>query len=280
MTSAQPRPVAPLAPSFTRREAGITALAWGVIALVAMGLRTAAKRLSGHQLTLLDTVADLALLATWAAVTPLVLRSAVRWPVRGPRAVRHAAIHLALGTGFVVVTNLLIRIPELWTRGVAAAAVDTMLGIATYYPTAIISYCVMVAIGQSVFASPPAPDEPPPALREDLGDPSKLVLREWNRVHFIELDDIEWIEADNNHVIVHGTSRTYKSRERISDVEARLDPRRFVRVHRSALIQISRIREVQPLLRGDQAVIMQSGKVVRVARSRRRMLEDALGVPI
>lgn len=265
-----------MTPSFTRREAGLTSAAWGVIAVAAMVLRAAARRLSGHQLLMIDAAVDLVLLAIWAGATPFVLRSAARWPVAGARAFRHAATHLAAGTGFVVLTNILIRVPQVWTRGVTAAALDTLLGIATYYPTAIVSYGVMVAIGQRLFDRVA---EVPPSISPDAED-DRLVVRQWNRVHFVELEDVEWIEADNNHVVVHAASRVYKTRERLGDVETRLDSRRFVRVHRSALVQISKIREAQPLTRGDHVVILHSGTVVRVARSRRRALEDALGTPL
>jgi two-component system, LytTR family, response regulator len=99
-------------------------------------------------------------------------------------------------------------------------------------------------------------------------------------VHFVALDDIEWIEATNNYVVVHAVARTYKGRERISDVEARLDARRFVRVHRSAIVRVAKIREVQPLMPGDRAIVLRSGAVARVPRGRRQALSSVLGVSI
>jgi hypothetical protein len=262
------------------RELAVTMVAWAVVGGAASVLRAVASTLAGRP-AFASTPVDAALISLWACVTPLVLRSARRFPVRGPSATRNAMLHLAMGGAFVVATNVVIRLPILAEHGGAVFARNLGLGLATFFPTAIISYGVLVAIGHRVFATPVALDSPihaPVSEPEPAAPADRLVIREWNRVHFIDLDTIEWIEADNNHVVVHAHERTYKGRERLSDVESRLDGLGFLRVHRSALVRIARIREVQPLVRGDQAVILHSGKVVRVARSRRQALADALGV--
>lgn len=248
---------------------------WTVIAFAAMALRLLDRIVSGNVISLGWITADVWLVALWAVATPFILRSAKRLPVRAPCIAAHAGIHLVLGSGFVIFANVAIRLPLLLHGGVRGLFVDTMLGIARYYPGAMICYGVIVAIGHRLFAESVAGDE-----RSVEADDTRLVVREWNRVHFVALDDIDWIEAANNHVVVHTAARVFKGRERISDVEARLDARRFVRVHRSAIVHLPKIREVQPLTRGDHAVVLRSGKVVRVARSRRQALEQALGTPL
>ena len=105
-------------------------------------------------------------------------------------------------------------------------------------------------------------------------------MREWNRVHLVRPSDIDWIEAEDNYVVVHAAGRRYRGRDRLGDVEARLDPRCFVRIHRSLIVHVAKIREVQPLTHGDHAVILRDGKVLRVARSRRQALAQALGVEL
>jgi len=107
-----------------------------------------------------------------------------------------------------------------------------------------------------------------------------IAVRQWNRVHFVRVEDIDFVEAEDNYVVVHAASRTYKGRDRISDVESQLDARRFVRIHRSTIVHLAKIREVQPLTHGDHAVILRDGKVLRVARSRRPALELALGLEL
>jgi two-component system LytT family response regulator len=93
-------------------------------------------------------------------------------------------------------------------------------------------------------------------------------------------EEIQWIEADDNYVVVHLGARTYKGRGRIGDLEAQLDTAHFVSVHRSAIVHVASIREVQPLSKGDLALVLHDRKVLRVARGRRAALEAALGIPL
>ena len=261
-----------------QREFAATVIVWVTVGLVAAALRMLARRAVGGAPTIADAFMDVWMIGLWATATPFILRSARRFPVRSPRPVVHAIVHGAMEDVFVVATNMLIRLPLLHI-GLSALVTSAMLGVATYYPTAIISYGVIVAIGRRLFVSTGA-DATPSSPDSGESDEARLVIREWNRVHLIALDDIEWIEAANNHVVVHAAARTYKGRERISDVEARLDERRFVRVHRSAIVHLEKIREVQPLARGDHAIVLKSGCVVRVARTRKQILESALGVAL
>ena len=105
----------------------------------------------------------------------------------------------------------------------------------------------------------------------------RIAVREWNREHLVRAADIAWIESDDNYVIVQVAGRVLKGRGRISELETRLDPTRFVRIHRSAIVSRERIREVRALAKGDLAVLMDDGKMLRVARTRRAVLEGLLG---
>ena len=125
--------------------------------------------------------------------------------------------------------------------------------------------------------SEPRPESPSAAVAALDGH---ITVRQWNRVHLVRVEDIDFVEAEDNYVVVHAASRTYKGRDRISDVESQLDARRFVRIHRSTIVHLAKIREVQPLTHGDHAVILRNGKVLRVARSRRQALGQALGVEL
>src|SRR5215475_9470304 len=118
------------------REIAATVAAWFLIAGVASVLRVVASTVSGRASTLATATMDFGIIALWAAATPVVLRSA-RWlPVRDARAVRNAAAHLVIGTTFVVIANVLIRLPSLHDRGWTALASSTALGLAMYYPAA------------------------------------------------------------------------------------------------------------------------------------------------
>src|SRR5262245_22989490 len=134
------------------RELGATVLAWLLVAGVASVLRVIANTIEGRAATLATATVDVGVIALWALATPFVLRSARRFPVRAPRAAANAALHLALGTTFIVVTNIVIRLPILAERGVVALMTSTALGLAMYFPAAIVSYGVLVALGHRLFA--------------------------------------------------------------------------------------------------------------------------------
>ncbi len=79
----------------------------------------------------------------------------------------------------------------------------------------------------------------------------RIAVRQNGRVLFIMLDEIDWIEAADNYVCIHCGPDTHVLRETMSAVEARLGPAHFVRIHRSAIVNIDRIKELQPWFRGD-----------------------------
>ena len=260
--------------------------AWTIVAVAAAVQAVALVRLDGRADTIRAVVGRVSIIPLWAIATPFILRSARRFPVVRAREVVPAslALHLALGSLFIVFTNAAIRIPIAFGDGGLGAFVwSTMQGVAEYYPPAMVVYGVIVAIGHFVFRAPVAASaeisEPSPSTAVVAGD-GHLTVRQWNRVHLVRVEDIDFVEAEDNYVVVHAASRTYKGRDRISDVESQLDSRRFVRIHRSTIVHVAKIREVQPLTHGDHAVVLRDGKVLRVARSRRQALEAALGVEL
>jgi two-component system LytT family response regulator len=79
-------------------------------------------------------------------------------------------------------------------------------------------------------------------------------------------------------VEIHAGGVAHLHREPLRDLEARLDPRRFVRIHRSAIVRIDRIRQLQSLPSGDAAVVLRDGTELRVSRARRDAIRAVLGV--
>jgi len=110
------------------------------------------------------------------------------------------------------------------------------------------------------------------------GPPRTLLLKDGARTMFLREDEIDWIEAQDYYVEIHAGGIAHLHREPLRDLEARLDPRRFVRIHRSAIVQIDRIRQLQSLPSGDAAVILRDGTELRVSRSRRDAIRALLGV--
>jgi two-component system LytT family response regulator len=105
----------------------------------------------------------------------------------------------------------------------------------------------------------------------------RLVLKTNGRIFFLETEEVDWIGADGNYVSVHSGEKSYLLRDTISSLDAQLDPKKFLRIHRSAIVKIDRIQELQPLFHGDYRVIMRNGTELTLSRNYREKLQDALG---
>jgi len=106
---------------------------------------------------------------------------------------------------------------------------------------------------------------------------SRIVIREGTRTVVIEVDDIEYVEAEDYCIAILAGGRSHLVRETLASFAAQLDPRRFVRVHRSAVVNIDHAVMVRALPSGRIELELKSGKTLPVSRSRARALQDALG---
>ena len=107
-----------------------------------------------------------------------------------------------------------------------------------------------------------------------------LALKIDGRVHLIDPETIDWVEADDDHVVVHCGERLWRTRETLRHVAARLDPSRFVRIHRSTIVRLGAVRELQPWFHGDYVAILHSGAKLRLSRSFRDPVAATLGRPL
>jgi LytTr DNA-binding domain-containing protein len=103
----------------------------------------------------------------------------------------------------------------------------------------------------------------------------RLLVGENGRSFFVRTGDVEWIEAAKNYVRLHVNGRTHTLRTTLSDLERRLDPAHFRRVSRSALVNVDRVRELQPWFHGDAVIILQSGSRLPLSRRYRDNLVGA-----
>jgi two-component system LytT family response regulator len=101
----------------------------------------------------------------------------------------------------------------------------------------------------------------------------RFMVRSAGRVVFLKADEIDWIEAADYYARLHVGGHSYLLRESMNDLEAALDPDVFVRIHRSAIVNLDRVREMRSLFRGEQMVILSDGTQLRMSRSRREELE-------
>jgi len=129
-------------------------------------------------------------------------------------------------------------------------------------------------------ARPALPDERILRLFESLAGarnaPDRIAVRDNGRVIFLKLSEIDWIEAADNYVCLHCGRDTHVLRETMNELEARLDPARFIRVHRSAIVNLDCIRELQPWFRGDYKVMLLDGTELTLTKNHREKLESRL----
>jgi two-component system LytT family response regulator len=101
-------------------------------------------------------------------------------------------------------------------------------------------------------------------------------VRLGTRTAFVRLDDVDWIEAADYYARLHVGGASHLLRETMDELEARLDPRRFVRVHRSAIVRVDRVRELRAVAAGRHEVVLRDGTRLPLSRSRRERVERAL----
>jgi len=104
----------------------------------------------------------------------------------------------------------------------------------------------------------------------------RLVVKAAGRVVFLDVDEIEWIEAAANYVRLQTADHSYLMREAISRIASRLDPLQFVRIHRSTIVNVRKIKELQPSSHGDYMVILANGKELSCSRGYRARLRELI----
>lgn len=119
-----------------------------------------------------------------------------------------------------------------------------------------------------------ATGEAAPALRELLGmlrseerREQRFLIRSGHRMYFVLASDIDWADAAGNYVRLHAQGRAHLHRDTMKALETRLDPERFVRIHRSAIVNIDRIAQIEPYVHGEYVVTMRDGTRLTSSRA-------------
>ena len=119
------------------------------------------------------------------------------------------------------------------------------------------------------------------ALLEELKPASRghdrLVFKVNGRVVFVRVDTVDWIEADGNYLRVHAGQDSHYVRETLTGIEAQLPSEQFLRISRSTIVNLDRVKELQPLFYGDYAVVLHNGSRLNMSRNYRDRLEAVLG---
>lgn len=117
-----------------------------------------------------------------------------------------------------------------------------------------------------------------PAPEENVQAPlERLIAKKRGTEFVIKVDDIEWIEASGNYANLHHKDGVFPVRASMSELEARLDKARFARVHRSYIVHLDRVGEIEPTKSGDYLIHMRDGSTIRFSRRYRSRLKGRLG---
>jgi two-component system LytT family response regulator len=123
--------------------------------------------------------------------------------------------------------------------------------------------------GRQTSAAAPAPPAPPQHL-------TRLLIKTAGRVFFLKADEIDWIGAEDYYVKLHVGRKSHLLRETMGELESRLDPQKFLRIHRSTIVNVERIKELHQLFNGDYSVVLHDGTELKLSRSRREQMQSLL----
>jgi two-component system LytT family response regulator len=108
----------------------------------------------------------------------------------------------------------------------------------------------------------------------------RLVIKAGGRISFLSTNEINWIEADDKYVHLHTDKANPMVRQTLSAMEAQLDPKKFRRIHRSAIVNVERIKELQPLFNGEHSIVLENGTKLTLSRNYKDKLFEFLGKPL
>lgn len=105
---------------------------------------------------------------------------------------------------------------------------------------------------------------------------SRILIRARGRMTVLHTNEIDWAQAADNYVELHAGARSYLVRQTVQEFAEQMDPLKFARVHRSAIVNLERVRELVPHIHGEATLVLVNGATVRVSRTRRADVERLL----
>jgi len=117
-------------------------------------------------------------------------------------------------------------------------------------------------------------------LRREQEMPDRFIIKNGGRVVFLRVEEIDWMRVVGNYVRLQAGAEFHLMRETMNGMEAKLSPDKFMRIHRSTIVNIDRVKEVQPWAKGEYVVIMRDGTRLIMSRRYRERLNEQLNKPI
>ncbi|MCW5734916.1 MAG: LytTR family transcriptional regulator [Enhydrobacter sp.] len=260
---------------------------WTVLFAVSIATRTyvgaADEVRRGHEIPLSRTlVEEVTSHLVVAALLPALYWMHRRFPIGG--APRNLLVHIAAVVPFSLVhTAGMGALRLLWFTaivGIPYAYTLTPDRLQYEFAKDLVSYLMLTTgvlalqyLLQRVDAAKPA-EEVPETTASVASPPERFTVRKRGGSEVVvEMVDIDWIEASGNYAILHVGGETFEIRSSLTRLESELDPKRFVRVHKSHVVNISRVAEVTPWVSGDWRIRLQDGAEVNLSRRYRQRFE-------
>jgi len=247
------------------------AMAISLAAHVHVAMTEAARRGAdaslGHALAL-----ELSSHLTIAAILPALYWLHRRWPLTEGR---NLAVYLLAVVPFSLAHSLgMSALRWLWFIAILGQPHTLPLSLDQLLYELAKDLVVFTAINAGIFALPHLlgrikPPAPLPAAQR----PARFAVRQRGREVMVETADIDWIEAAGNYAVLHVKGETFEIRSSLARLETELDPERFVRVHKSHIVNITRVTEVTPWVSGDWRIRLHDGAEVNLSRRYRDRFE-------
>jgi len=225
------------------------------------------------------------------STAPLILALRRRFPIAGTRGWRSIAIHAAgaAALSFVLIVVSCVLAAWVLMGQIVPSVPDVRSELAGNWLLLTFAVCAFAAISHAVSSVPtaepvestsprrstrvqhPAASQPTSISIETVAIRT-VAIKTRGRLSYLDLASIEWIESQGNYLALHVGGQSHLVRETLQSFASRLDPERFIRVHRRVIVAVARIREIQPLANGDSTLILHDGRTVRASRSYRESL--------
>src|SRR5262245_61638418 len=223
-----------------------------------------------------------------AALVPVLYWMHRRWPLRGQP--RNLVIHaLAVVPFSIVHTAGMAALRLLWFAGLLGEAYSfplTFERLAFEFAKDVVNYGLLsagVVAMRYLFSRAAAPEPVAEPAAEAPAQPTatlpeRFAVRKRGKEIMVEVADIDWVEAAGNYAVLHVGGETLEIRSSLTRLEGDLDPKRFVRVHKSYVVNVARIAEVTPWISGDWRIRLQDGAEVNLSRRYRQRFEALVPV--
>jgi hypothetical protein len=224
------------------------------------------------------------------ALVPLVVMASRRWPLRLDTWRQSLKVHLALSVPFCLAhvgLMIVLRMFAYWailgwhyhfgSDWLRQLGYEYLKDIRTYFSFLVLiaGYGLLLRRLQGEASLLAEPDEGPPV--EPVDRPERFLVRKLGKEFLVAAREIEWLQASGNYVNLRVRSRDYPLRATMAGIEERLDPARFVRVHRSYLVNLDYLAEIEPLDTGDARLTMRDGATLPCSRRFRTQLRERFG---